>query len=241
MPPPARAPAAQLRRARVTRRHRRHLGPVPLPGRAQRLGHVHPRLLLLPWTEAKAIADGGSILQYVRRTAREYGVEDRIRYHHRVVRASWSSADATWTVTAERTDAAGAARTVELTCSFLYVCSGYYRYDQGYTPDFAGIEDFTGQVVHPQHWPQDLDYAGKRVVVIGSGATAVTLVPAMAEQAAQVTMLQRSPPTSSRSSRDVVAQALGRVLPARAAARAARWKNIRVSSTATNSAAAPRR
>ncbi|HXE46635.1 MAG TPA: NAD(P)/FAD-dependent oxidoreductase, partial [Conexibacter sp.] len=128
-----------------------------------------------PWTEPRAIADGPSILRYIRETARDHGVERRIRYSRRVVRAAWSSADARWTVDVEHVDTGERER---LTCSFLYGCTGYYRYDEGYTPQFAGAERFEGEIVHPQHWPEGLDYAGKRVVVIGSGATAVTLIPA---------------------------------------------------------------
>src|SRR6476659_777740 len=143
-----------------------------------------------PWTEAKSIADGPSILRYVRQTARDAGIDERIRFHHRVVGAEWSTADARWTVEAERSDTGETAR---LTCGFLFICSGYYRYDEGYSPEFPDMERFSGRVVHPQHWPDDIEYAGKRVVVIGSGATAMTLVPALAEEAAQVTMLQRSP------------------------------------------------
>ena len=143
-----------------------------------------------PWTEAKAIADGPSILKYVNDTAREYGVDRHIRYQHKVVRASWSSRDARWTVEAERGPNRELAR---FTCSFLYMCAGYYDYDQGYLPAFAGTGRFKGRIVHPQKWTGDVDYAGKRVVVIGSGATAVTLVPAMTDKAAHVTMLQRSP------------------------------------------------
>src|SRR3954451_17356030 len=143
-----------------------------------------------PWKEAKAIADGPSILNYIRETARDFGVEEKIRFHHKVVRAAWSSDDSQWTVEVERTDT---GERVQMTAGFVLTCTGYYRYDEGYTPEFAGIDDFRGQLVHPQHWPDDLDYAGKRVVVIGSGATAVTLVPAMADEAAHVTMLQRSP------------------------------------------------
>ena len=139
-----------------------------------------------PWTDAKAIADGPAILDYVRDTAREHGLDDQIRFHHRVVRAEWSTADAAWALEVESTDT---GETHRLTCGFLYMCSGYYRYDEGYTPPFDGIGRFAGQIVHPQHWPADLDYAGKRVVVIGSGATAVTIVPAMAPEAAHVTML----------------------------------------------------
>jgi cation diffusion facilitator CzcD-associated flavoprotein CzcO len=143
-----------------------------------------------PWTGAKAIVDGDSICRYIRETAREHGMDKRIRFQHRVVRAEWSSEDACWTVEAHKTDT---GESVVLTCNFLFGCSGYYRYDEGYTPQFPGIDRFTGQVVHPQQWPEDLDYAGKRVVVIGSGATAATLVPALTDKAAHVTMLQRSP------------------------------------------------
>lgn len=180
-----------------------------------------------PWREAKAIADGPSILAYIRETAREHGVEERIRYGHRVVRASWSSEEARWTVEAERAET---GETVRLTCDFLFCCTGYYRYDQGYTPEFAGTERFPGPIVHPQHWPAQLDYAGKRVVVIGSGATAVTLVPALAERAAHVTMLQRSPSyVLSLPARDPVADLLRRLLPPRAAYPLVRWKNVAIS------------
>ncbi len=178
-----------------------------------------------PWTAAKSIADGPSILEYVQRTAREGGIDRKIRFGHRVVRASWSSEDARWHVAAEREG----GETVELTCGYLWVCSGYYRYDEGFTPEFAGRERFGGEVVHPQHWPEDLDYAGKRVVVIGSGATAVTLVPAMAEKAAQVTMLQRSPTyIASLPAEDPVANGLRRVLPDRIVYPLVRWKNVAI-------------
>ncbi|MFG3701079.1 flavin-containing monooxygenase [Micromonospora sp. NPDC047620] len=177
-----------------------------------------------PWTDPKAIADGDAIRDYVRRTAQDYGVTDHIRFRHRVVRAEWDSGRARWTVHAHRDDT---AETVELTCSFLFTCSGYYRYDAGYAPQFPGIERYAGRIVHPQHWPEDLDHAGKRVVVIGSGATAVTLVPAMAERAAHVTMLQRSPTyVMALPSRDVVADALRRWLPTKAAYPVVRWKNV---------------
>jgi monooxygenase len=177
-----------------------------------------------PWTQENAIADGPSILHYIRDTARRYGVDRRIRYHRRVVRAEWSSAEARWTVEVEHIDTGEAER---LTCSFLYGCTGYYRYDEGYTPAFLGAERFGGEIVHPQHWPEDLDYAGKRVVVIGSGATAVTLVPAMAERAAHVTMLQRSPSyVVSLPQRDPLAALLRRVLPPRAVYPLVRWKNV---------------
>jgi cation diffusion facilitator CzcD-associated flavoprotein CzcO len=177
-----------------------------------------------PWPEAQAMADGPAILRYVRDTAREAGIDRHVRFHHRVVRAEWSSAEARWTVTAERTDT-GAA--VELTCRFLFPCTGYYRYDQGYMPDFAGVERFRGELIHPQSWPADFDHDGKRVVVIGSGATAVTLVPAMAERAEHVTMLQRSPSyVVSLPAIDPVARLIRRILPTRAAYSLLRWKNV---------------
>ena len=177
-----------------------------------------------PWTAAKSITDGPSILEYVRQTAREDGIEEKIRFHHRVVAAEWSSEDSRWAVEAERTDTGEAVR---LTCDFLWNCSGYYRYDEGYTPEFEGVDRFAGPVIHPQHWPEDLDYTGKRVVVVGSGATAVTLVPAMAEKASHVTMLQRSPTyIASLPAEDGIAAALRRYLPERAAYAAVRWKNV---------------
>jgi len=176
-----------------------------------------------PWTAEQSITDGPSILEYVRETARENGIEEKIRYGHRVVAAEWSSERARWTVEAERGD----GERVRVTCDFLWACSGYYRYDEGFTPRFEGEERFAGPIVHPQHWPEDLDYAGKRVVVIGSGATAVTLVPAMAKQAAHVTMLQRSPTyIASLPAVDRIAAALRRRLPERAAYVAVRWKNV---------------
>jgi monooxygenase len=179
-----------------------------------------------PWTDAKAIADGHSIREYVQETVREYGIEDKIRFRHQVLRAEWSTETARWTVHAQREDT---GEPVTLTCSFLYTCAGYYRYDQGYTPEFAGVEDYRGQIIHPQHWPEDLDYAGKRIVVIGSGATAVTLVPALAEKAAHVTMLQRSPTyIISLPSKDGIADALRAKLPATLAYSIVRWKNVLV-------------
>jgi len=178
-----------------------------------------------PWTDSKAIADGPSILRYVRETAAEHGIDRHIRFRHRVVRASWSSADARWTVEA---DVDG--ERVRTTCQFLYVCSGYYRYDAGYTPEFPGRDRYRGTFVHPQHWPEDLDYAGKKVVVIGSGATAVTLVPAMAEKAAHVTMLQRTPTyIASLPSEDAIATFLREHLPSELAYGLSRWKNILLS------------
>ncbi|MHA3701352.1 flavin-containing monooxygenase [Jatrophihabitans sp. YIM 134969] len=175
-----------------------------------------------PWRSGKAIADGPSIRRYVRDTAAEYGVDRRIRFGHRVVRASWSGDDARWTVVA---DTADGERTY--TCSFLFGCSGYYRYDEGYTPDFEGLDDFEGTVVHPQHWPEDLDWSGRKVVVIGSGATAVTLVPSMAADAEHVTMLQRTPTyISALPSKDALHAALSKVLPPKAVYAAIRAKNV---------------
>lgn len=176
-----------------------------------------------PWEEAKAIADGPAILRYIRETADEHGLNESIRFNHRVVRAEWSTPDARWTVDVKRTDG---GEPVRLTCGFLYMCTGYYRYDEGYTPQFAGADEFSGEMVHPQHWPADLDYSGKRVVVIGSGATAITLVPTMAARAAHVTMLQRSPSyVISIPARDPIANLVRRVLPTRAAYATVRWKN----------------
>jgi len=175
-----------------------------------------------PWTKTKSMADGPSIREYVRETAREYGVDERIRFRHKVVGAEWSTADRRWTVHARHDDT-----DVTLTCSFLFVCSGYYRYDQGYTPDLPGVANFAGPVVHPQHWPEDLDYTGKRVVVIGSGATAVTLVPSMAETAAHVTMLQRSPSyVLALPAVDPLANLLRGKLPTRLLYPLVRWKNV---------------
>ena len=175
-----------------------------------------------PWTEAKAIADGPSIREYVERTAEDYGVTPNIRFGHKVVRADWSSADARWTVEAEHD-----GEIVRFTARFLVMGSGYYDYAEGHRPNFEGEEDFAGRIVHPQFWPEDLDWAGKEVVVIGSGATAVTLVPEMAKRAAHVTMLQRSPSfVVSRPSVDGLAERLKRVLPATLAYRLTRLKNV---------------
>jgi monooxygenase len=177
-----------------------------------------------PWKGSQAIADGASILDYIRETAREYGIEDQIRFHHRVVAAEWSSDDACWTVEVERSDT---GETLQLTCRFLFTCTGYYDYDEGYTPEFQGIERFGGEIVHPQFWTDDIDHLGKRVVVIGSGATAVTLIPALAERAKQVTMLQRSPSyIVSLPAVDPLAGVLDRVLPTRLAYPIVRWKNV---------------
>jgi cation diffusion facilitator CzcD-associated flavoprotein CzcO len=183
-----------------------------------------------PWTDDKAIADGPAILDYVRDTARDHGIEEKIRYGIRVERAEWSSEDATWTVHGTR-----AGEPVVISCGFLWSCSGYYRYDEGYRPRFEGVDDFTdagGTLVHPQHWPEDLDFAGKRVVVVGSGATAVTLVPAMATgegAAAHVTMLQRSPTyILALPGIDKIAVKLRERLPPKAAYAVTRWKQILV-------------
>ena len=177
-----------------------------------------------PWSDAKAIADAPAILNYIRDTAAEFGVDKEIRYGHRVKHASWSSAAALWAIEAET----GSDKMLaQFTCNFLYLCTGYYDYEAGYTPEWNGIERFGGQMVHPQKWPENLDYEGKRVVVIGSGATAVTLVPAMAERAAHVTMLQRSPSyVVSRPAEDKIANSLRRLLPGRAAYALTRWKNV---------------
>ncbi len=177
-----------------------------------------------PWEQAETIADGPSILSYIRETASAYGVDAKVRCSHRVTSARWSSAEARWTVTAQRTDT---GESIGLTCSFLLMCCGYYRYDRAYRPELPGADRFGGPIVHPQHWPQDLDYAGRRVVVIGSGATAVTLVPAMARRAAHVTMLQRSPSyVVSLPTEDGLAKLARRRLSPMAAYQAVRIKNI---------------
>jgi monooxygenase len=179
-----------------------------------------------PWSGGQALVDGATILDYVRDTAREHGVDAAIRFHHRVVGADWSSADARWTVEVERGDTGARSH---LTCGFLYVCTGYYRYDTGHAPALPGMERFRGELVHPQFWREEVDHAGKRVVVIGSGATAVTLVPALARRAAHVTMLQRSPSyVVSLPASDVVARVIERLLPSGLAYRLVRWKNMRI-------------
>ncbi len=180
-----------------------------------------------PWKDAKAIADGASILRYLKDTAREFGIDRHIRLQQRVCAAAYSSADGRWTLEVE----SGPEKTLRrYSCDFLYICSGYYDYAQGYTPDFPGRDQFQGLLVHPQQWPQELDCRGKRVVVIGSGATAVTLVPSLAAQGAQVTMLQRSPTyIADLPSTDSLADLLRRWLPERLAHRLARWKNVLLS------------
>ena len=171
-----------------------------------------------PWKSAKAIADGPSIRSYIRETATEHGINQHIRFGHKVTNAAWDSEAARWTVTTNKST---------LTCRFLYMCSGYYNYGQGHRPTWEGEAEFKGQIIHPQFWPELLDYKGKRVVVIGSGATAVTLVPAMADTAAHVTMLQRSPTWMvSRPGSDAIANALKAILPAQMAYDIVRWKNV---------------
>ena len=176
-----------------------------------------------PWRAAKSIADGPSIRAYVEETAQTYGIDRHIRFRHHVTAASWSTADARWTVEATGPDGAP----LTFTCNFLCMCSGYYKYANGYTPHFEGVESFGGRIVHPQLWPEDLEYDGKRVVVIGSGATAVTLVPEMAKRAGHVTMLQRSPTyVVSRPAEDRFANWLRDRLPAKLAYGTTRWKNV---------------
>jgi cation diffusion facilitator CzcD-associated flavoprotein CzcO len=174
-----------------------------------------------PWDGEKAIADGPSILRYIKDTAAAERIDEKIRFNHRVVAAAWSSAEGLWHVTAERTDT---GERQELTCSFLFSCSGYYRYDHGHQPAFPGMDTFRGTIVHPQFWPEDLSYAGKRVVVIGSGATAVTLIPSLAPDAAHVTMLQRSPTyIASVPNKSPLVGLLRKVLPAKLAGDIVRW------------------
>lgn len=176
-----------------------------------------------PWTKAKAIADGPSILEYINETADEHDIREHIRFGQKVVAADWDSSASQWVVTTENSEGEAA----EFRCQYLALCSGYYRYDQGYSPDFEGADTFSGTIVHPQHWPEDLDYSDKKVVVIGSGATAVTLVPAMSEKAGHVTMLQRSPTyIVSRPAVDKIGDRLKAVLPSKMAYAATRWKNV---------------
>ncbi|MFD6394055.1 flavin-containing monooxygenase [Nocardia sp. NPDC060259] len=177
-----------------------------------------------PWRDEQSIADGERILSYLRETATENGLDDTIRYHHKVIGGSWSSADARWTLQVKRTDTGELA---ELTADWIFSAAGYYNYDEGFTPEFTGRDRFHGTIVHPQHWPEDLDYAGKRVVVIGSGATAVTLIPAMADTAAHVTMLQRTPTYILPVPRkDPIANALKKILGDERGYAMTRRKNI---------------
>ena len=177
-----------------------------------------------PWTGENAISSGASILAYVRETAAMYGIDRKIRFQHRVVAATWSSKNAEWTLDLHK---GPANEPVRLTCKFLFLCAGYYDYAAGYTPDLPGRERFKGRIVHPQQWTPDIDYTGKRVVVIGSGATAVTLVPAMAERAAHVTMLQRSPTyIISLPARDRIASWMRTKMSPQRAYDITRWKNV---------------
>ena len=177
-----------------------------------------------PWAGEKAIADGQAILEYLKETAREFGIDRRIRFNQRVKQVAWSSDKAEWTVVIERGES---SEETELRCRFLFMCTGYYRYDRGYSPEWPGMERFGGEMVHPQAWRDDLDYAGKRIVVIGSGATAVTMAPALAERAAHVTLLQRSPSyVVSMPSRDALALRLHQHLPFKLAAWLTRWRLI---------------
>ena len=177
-----------------------------------------------PWKSDQSLADGPAILEYITETATESGIDKRIRFNHRVLKGEWSSEEGRWTITAERTDT---GEIVKFTANFAYVCSGYYKYDEGFIPEFPGRSEYTGTFIHPQNWPEDLDYKGKRVVIIGSGATAVTLAPAMAGDAAHVTMLQRTPPyVASIPGIDPIAKVLRRILPEKTAYRVNRWKNV---------------
>ena len=177
-----------------------------------------------PWTEAKAIADGPAIRKYVNETANEFDIAQNIRFKHSVKSASWSSEDATWTVVAEHDGA-----DVVFQCNFLMMCAGYYNYAEGFTPEFKGMESYQGTVIHPQHWPEDLDYSGKKMVVIGSGATAMTIVPAVSDQVESVTMIQRSPTyVVSRPGEDWLANTLRKILPDSWAYSITRFKNTRM-------------
>lgn len=175
-----------------------------------------------PWDGEQAIADGAEILRYLKETATAEGLDEKIRYQHKIVNASWSSDDALWHVTAQRGDT---GETVQLTTNFLFACSGYYRYDSGYLPDFQGIKDFEGDVIHPQFWPEDFDFTDKKVVVIGSGATAITLVPSLSPKAGHVTMLQRSPTYMVTLPKvDPIANFLRKVLPTKVSGGLMRWQ-----------------
>src|ERR1700740_2622469 len=181
-----------------------------------------------PWQADEAIAGGSAIWNYIRETAAHYGIDRHIRLGHRMIRASWSSADARWTVEVQTKE----GQSVRLFCKFLYMCSGYYSYEKGYSPEFPGSDRFQGQFLHPQEWPEGLNYAGKRVIVIGSGATAVTLVPALAKDAAHVTMLQRSPSyIATLPSKDAKAIWMYGHLPKSLAAKLTKWKNVLYSIT----------
>jgi monooxygenase len=180
-----------------------------------------------PWTNPTTISPGTDIRNYITDTAQEEGIDSHIRFRHQIKHAAWSSQEAQWTVDAVRKSADGRDEPVTFTCNFLFSCAGYYRYSAGYMPEFAGLDQFKGRVVHPQAWPEGLDYSGKRVVIVGSGATAVTLVPAMAKTAGHVTMLQRSPTyVISAPGQDKLAMWLRSILPATWAFKLGRWKNV---------------
>ncbi len=177
-----------------------------------------------PWTGEEAIADGPAILQYLKDTAREFGIDRLIRFNQRVTQVAWSSAEAEWHVTIKPGES---GEDLKMRCKFLFMCTGYYRYDRGYTPDWLGMEDFAGEILHPQNWRENLEYAGKRVVLIGSGATAVTMAPVLAQRAGHVTMLQRSPSyVVSAPSKDAAALRLRGRLPFKLAAWLTRWLSI---------------
>ncbi|MCA9633866.1 MAG: NAD(P)/FAD-dependent oxidoreductase [Myxococcales bacterium] len=180
-----------------------------------------------PWSNPKAIADGDDIRSYIQETAREYGVDRKVRYRHRVKRLDWNSQSGRWNLEVERLDT---GETIQIAARFVICCAGYYRYESGYTPDFPGREDFGGEVIHPQLWPADFDYAGKRIVVIGSGATAVTLVPALTDKAAHVTMLQRSPSyVINVPEKDLISNKLREYLPEQVVYSMARVRNVLLS------------
>jgi cation diffusion facilitator CzcD-associated flavoprotein CzcO len=178
-----------------------------------------------PWRASKAIADGPAILEYVNEAADDYGLRDRIRFRHEVTSASWSSEDERWTLEIE----VGGTETKRISCNFLYMCAGYFSYEKGHTPDFDGLERYRGKLIYPQFWPEDYDYRGKRVAVIGSGATAMTLVPAMAEDAQHVTMIQRTPTyVVSFPAKDAIANFLRKILPDSVAYAITRFKNVQL-------------
>jgi len=179
-----------------------------------------------PWRARQAIADGPAIREYIEEAATDYDVHKHVRFRHAVRSASWSSQDARWTVEIERGDH---GERVQLSCSLLYMCSGYYDYAKGHTPDFEGLDRFQGRIIYPQFWPQDLDLTGRRVAVIGSGATAITIVPSIAKDAAHVTMIQRSPTyVVARPEEDMIANTLRRFLPDKIAYAITRFKNVQL-------------
>jgi monooxygenase len=179
-----------------------------------------------PWTNAKTIAPRASIIEYLEDTIKDEGIDQHILFEHRVNKATWSSENSLWTVSVNAPDA---EQPKIFTCSFLSLCTGYYDYEKGYTPTFKGSENFKGQIVHPQKWTEDIDYTNKKIIVIGSGATAITLVPSLAEKAAHVTMLQRSPTyIVSQPAIDKLGQLLYKILPEKTAFKINRWRKIRL-------------